>query len=64
MKVNCPKCSAQADKENESINCTYCGYSTDDFVITRSRFARVSEAPPDITRTLPSRKVNGSRREP
>lgn len=64
-KVPCPKCSAQADKDGESINCVYCGYSTDDFVVTRRNLAthRTGFAAPDVTKALPSRKVNGSKKE-
>lgn len=63
MKIPCPKCSAQADKANESINCIYCGYSSDDFVVRRRNLAthRTNDSPATITRPLPHRKQNGSK---
>lgn len=63
MKIPCPKCSGKANQIDERVECPHCGYSTDDFVRTRNRFARVSEAAPDITKPLPSRRVNGSKEE-
>ena len=65
MKVPCPKCTAMANQSGDSVQCASCGYSTDDFVVTRRNLAthRTGFAAPDITKALPSRKVNGSKKE-
>lgn len=66
MKIPCPKCSGTANKSGENIQCSNCGYSTDDFVVRRRNLAThrsTGFAAPDITKALPSRKVNGSRKE-
>lgn len=66
MKISCPKCSALADKNGESVNCVHCGYSTDDFIVTRRNLAThrsTGYSAPDVTKVLPSRKVNGSKKE-
>ena len=61
--MNCPKCGTGNFREGST--CRGCGHSTDDCVVSRLNRAthRTTNAPPDITKALPSRKVNGSREE-
>ena len=65
MKTRCPKCTAMANQNGERIDCPNCGYSSDDFIVRRRNLAthRVNNVSPDITKPLPSRKVNGSKEE-
>ena len=59
MQRKCPKCG-EWGKCNERFDCRFCGYSTDDVIITRQNRA-THRAPPTITKALPHHKVNGSK---